>query len=294
MKMAKKVLITGGSSKIGQKLIKYLDNYNLAVRILTRRKLTFSNDLEIVFGDLLEPSSLLEAVRGIDEIIHLAAVTHSDNREDYWRVNVTGTENLIKAAQQNGVNRVIFVSTRAIGSDSGAYGQSKLAAEEIVKESGINWVILRPSEVYGMRGDEMIEKLIEFIKRSYLIPVIKTSQNTLTPLYINDLITALGKVIEQDNLTDKIYLLAGPESFSFNGVIGQICQFYQLKRLKVYCPLLLLKLTVRTLSLAPIKSFLTYDQIARFLSPKSADISLAQKDLGFSPINFQKGLSLLK
>lgn len=291
--MDKKILITGGNSKIGRQLIERLRHDNLSVRILTRKSSNLNN-IEIVFGDLLKSNSLSKAVQGIDEIIHLAAITHSNIKKRYWRVNVVGTENLIKAAQRAKVSRFVFVSTRAINSNGGDYSRSKLVAEEIVKNSNINWIILRPSEIYGMKQGEMIDQLIKFIKKFYLVPVIKTNQNILAPLYINDLVDVLEKIIFRNNILNKIYNLAGPESFSFSELIDQICQFYQLKRLKIYCPLFLLKLVFGISRLVSIRSFLVYDQIARLLSSKSDDISLARKDLEFYPINFQKGLFLKK
>lgn len=289
-----RVLITGGSGKIGQKLINCLAHQDLMIRVLVRRgDSVLSNQVEIFPGDLLNLASLPEAVKDIEAIVHLAALTHSHIQRLYWWVNVQGTENLIKAAQKAGVNRFILVSTRAIHPKGGAYSQSKLAAEEIVKNSGLNWIILRPAEVYGMAQGEMIDRLIKFVKKSYLVPIIKTDDYPLAPIYIDDLVGALERVVLETNLTNKIYTLTGPESFSFEELVEQICQFFRLKRLKIYCPLRLLKLVFKIFSLMPGQSLLVSDQLSRLCSPKSADISLARKDLAFNPISFQKGLSLL-
>lgn len=289
-----KVLITGGTSKIGQKLISHLIDNDLDIRVFVQEKeFLFPEQIEVMEGDLLHQGSLLKAVEGIGAVVHLAAITHSNQKEFYSQVNVKGTENLVEAAKKSGVSKFIFMSTRAINPKGGAYSQSKLAAEEIIKNSGIDWIILRPAEVYGIGRGEMIDQLIKLVKKSYLVPIINTKQYPLAPLYIDDLIDALEKVIDQDNLINRTYVLAGPESSSFRKLIEQICRFYRLKRLKIYCPIWLIKFALRILSVIP-SSKLVYDQLPRLLSPKSDDISLAKKDIAFNPINFQKGLSLLK
>ena len=289
-----KVLITGGTGKIGQKLVSRLTNKNLSIRVLCRRSNPAFLD-KIVIGDLLDQDSLVKAVQGVDAIIHLAAVNNASSKEDYWQTNVKGTENLIKTAKNAGVRRFIFTSTWAIDPSGGAYSQSKLAAEEIVKNSGLDWIILRPSEVYGTNG--MVEILVRLIRKNYLIPVIKHANCQLAPIYIDDVIDVLEKLVSS-NLKSKIYTLTGPENLSFEDLVDQICHFYKLKRIKINLPVSLIKLALK-----PILLFkkVVYNQdvisilekLDRLLLVKSTDINLARKDLGFNPINFKQGLNLL-
>ena len=143
-----KVLITGGAGKIGKKLISALYKHDLSIRILDKKNIAdLSNNIELVIGDLFNHDILKKALEEIDVVVHLAAVTHSNHKEDYWHVNVEGTNNLVNLAREAKVKRFIFISTRAISKDGGAYSQSKLSAEKIVKKSKINWIILRPSEM---------------------------------------------------------------------------------------------------------------------------------------------------
>lgn len=288
-----KVLITGGAGKIGKKLINVLNKRDLSIRILDKKNIIdLSDKIEFVFGDLFNHDGLKKALKGIDVVVHLAAVTHSNHKEDYWRVNVEGTNNLINSAREAKVKRFIFISTRAISKDGGAYSQSKLSAEKIVKKSKIDWIILRPAEIYGIEHG-MIDQLIKLVRKSYIVPVIDSKELLLSPIHIDDVIDVLEKVILYGNLTNKIYTLSGSESFSFKDVIEQICIVFKLKRLNIYFPLFLLKLIFKILNFIPGKSFLVPDQLPRLLSHKSADISLAEKDLDFKPKKFKQGLSLL-
>lgn len=288
-----RVLITGGAGKIGQKLINRLKAENLAIKILLRKSETVSfRDIELAYGDLLDPQSLNGAVLGMDSIIHLAAVTHTNEKELYFKVNARGTENLVKSAEAAGVSRFIFISTRAIDPAGGAYSQSKLAAEDIVRQSALNWVILRPAEVYGGGENGMIETIISLIRKYHLIPTIQTLHKLFSPIYIDDLISAIDEVILSQNFRNKIYNLAGPDSYTFEEFVDLICDFYQIKCFKLPCPLFLFKLFFNLASMMPA-SPLVKDQFSRLVSEKSADISLAQRELNFQPRSFFQGLKLL-
>lgn len=282
-----KVLITGGSGKIGRRLINRLASHNMEIRVLTRKGNLFSpNGAESVVGALTDPASLFEPVRGAELIIHLAAVTHTKDSRLYWQVNALGTKNLIKAAQTAEVRRFILVSTRAIDPSGGAYSQSKLAAEEMVRNSGISWVVLRLGEVYGNTEGGMIQQLIGAVKKWCVVPVIPCRRSPLTPIHIDDVIYALEKVVSPGGPSNRVYLLAGPETFSFKELVQAICHYYGLTRLKIYCPIFLIRMGFKLFGLVPGQSLMVPDQLARLLSPKSSDISLAKKELQFNPIRF--------
>jgi len=232
---------------------------------------------------------LLKVTRGIETIVHLAAITHTNRQALYWQINTEGTRNLVNAAKINGVRRIILLSTRAIGPNSGPYGKSKLAAEEIVKNSELNWIILRLAEVYGL-GSGMIDRYINLVRKSYFVPIINIDKYPLAPIYIDDVINILKKIVLKSNLNRKIYTLVGPNNYNLEELTDQICKAFKLTRHKIYLPLKLLKAFIYIIGLIPNQRFFYNDQIARFLSPKSADISMVRSDLNFNPISFYKAL----
>ena len=101
----------------------------------------------------------------MDSVLHLAAPTHSRNDSEYFKVNWEGTLNLINACKKNDVGRFIFCSSGAASGKGGAYGLSKLESEELVCESGLPWIILRPSEVFGPQMKEGTGKLISWVEK---------------------------------------------------------------------------------------------------------------------------------
>ncbi len=158
------ILVTGGTGLVGSRLLPRLVEAGLNCRALVRSGKTVPSGVPAVEGDILDPASLVEAVRGATAIIHLAAILRTPNVSEIWRANVDGTRNLIAAAKRHAADaRFIMASTGLVyrenssrparESDSVAperdYPASKIAAEKLLQESGLNWSILRLGFVYG-------------------------------------------------------------------------------------------------------------------------------------------------
>ncbi|GAA5263612.1 hypothetical protein ACOSOMT5_P0032 [Acidiphilium sp. MT5] len=158
------ILVTGGTGLVGSRLLPRLLEAGLNCRALVRSGKTVPSGVTSVEGDILDPTSLVEAVRGATAILHLAAILRTSNVSEIWRANVDGTRNLIAAAKTHAANaRFIMASTGLVyrenssrpsrESDSVAperdYPASKIAAEQLLQESGLNWSILRLGFVYG-------------------------------------------------------------------------------------------------------------------------------------------------
>ncbi len=288
------ILITGGEGNIGKKLVLKLKNLPYSISLLTRQK---SSNLDkdfsprMVTGDLLNIESLYKATENIDLVIHLAGITHAHNEQLYYDINTQGTKYLIEACTKNKVRRFIYISSRAASADGGAYARSKLLAEEEVKKSVLDWIILRPAEVYGAGEKEAITRLIKIIQKSYVVPVLGDGKYTLAPVYVGDVVSAIIASLNT-NISKKIYTLAGPEEMTYNELINKILNCLHIKRTKVHVPIPIFRIASLIASILGVKSFVP-DQIPRLLYEKSSDISLARRDLHFSPIKFERGLEIL-
>jgi nucleoside-diphosphate-sugar epimerase len=148
-------------------------------RALVRPGKEVSVGATLVEGDLLEGDSLKQAVEGVSAIVHLAAVFRTQNEDDIWRANLDGTKNLIGAAKAHAPQaRFVMASTglvyNADASHPGreddatnpklAYPASKIAAENELRNSGLNWSILRLGFVYG-DGDGHLASILPFAAR---------------------------------------------------------------------------------------------------------------------------------
>lgn len=280
------IFITGATGGLGQKLIPKLSssNYKLSLLSLDKENPFQQENVKIVAGNLLNPNDYKNDLKNIDVIIHLAAVTHTNNEKLYYQINTEGTKLLVDLAQQFGIKRFIFISTRAIGEKGGAYSNSKSLAEEIVKQSKLDWTIVRPAEVYGVAENEAITKLIRNIEKMPIIPIIGNGQYKISPVAVEDVINALIKIIELNTSSYKTYTLAGQEELSYLNFINLILKQKKLKKLKVFLPVFILKILANLFALLRIKKpFIVKDQIPRLLLEKSADISLARRDLNYNP-----------
>ncbi len=173
------IAVTGSTGFIGQQLSGDLDQAGMPWRALVRSRARAEERLpgsnaELVIGSLSDPGSLRKLCEGADSVVHLAGAVAGLSRKDYFRTNRDGTANLISAAEETGVRRMVLVSSIAAGGPTSCgscggsrvgaggagtpaggtpvtwYGESKRAAEELLRESAIpEWSILRPAVVYG-------------------------------------------------------------------------------------------------------------------------------------------------
>jgi NADH dehydrogenase len=98
----------------------------------------------------------------------MAAVTHSDNPSEYFRVNTDLTKQLLLACLPS--QHFAYVSTICAHPDAGAYGRSKWLAEEAIRDSGLNYTIIRPAEIYGSSNSEGIDALIALARKVRVLP----------------------------------------------------------------------------------------------------------------------------
>lgn len=289
-----RILITGATGQIGKKLTAALENSGHQVRILIRNsqpsQKTFSNKTEFAIGDLQNTETLEKALVNVNTIIHLAAITHTNDHESYYRINTKGTENILRAAEKKGISNFIFISSRTASAEGGAYAHSKLLAEEAVKKTALNWVILRPSEVYGASTEEAISKLVNIIKISPVVPIIGDGNYLLNPVHVDDLIQTIAVITYNNVYSKKIYNIAGPEEISYNNLVDKIAKIFNLKRTKIHIPVSLAEHAAYLFSLLGM-NILVRDQIPRLLSPKTGNITEAKNDLGFNPRSLEDGLN---
>lgn len=230
-------LVTGASGFIGRHLCKYLSAKEENLRLLVRSNSALSNQskAELVTGDLEDEDSLLRACDGVERVFHLAGIAHAGTsiHTSLKRVNVEGTENLLKACRVSGVRRVVFISSiMAQPLDGSAelgplifnYANSKKLAEEILlgaQSQQFQVTILRPVNVYGpgMKGN--IASLIRRINNGSL-PPLPNLENTLSLVGVEDVCKAALLAAEQDTAVGEIYPLSDGVSYTPNSIEGAI------------------------------------------------------------------------
>jgi nucleoside-diphosphate-sugar epimerase len=180
----KTVLLTGATGLVGSRLLPRLVDAGLETRALLRRDTGLPAGVTGVRGDLDDPGSLREAVEGIDAVIHLAALFRTEDEDAIWRANRDGTRHLIDAVSAHAPQaRVVMASTSNVYAadatrpgreddsvaPTAAYPASKVAAEALLRDSGLTWSILRLPFVYG-DGDGHLEMMPALAPRFGLHP----------------------------------------------------------------------------------------------------------------------------
>ena len=284
------VLVTGASSEMGRALIRQLlNNAGLKIRAMVHRSLVNVPGCEIRPGDLKNSGSLVRALSGVDTVVHMAASTKTHRESDYFETNVRGTQNLIDACLGSGVKKIIYISSLAASLNGGGYSRSKLEAEQCIKRSGMRWIILRPSEVYGQRMGASINRLIHWIQRYIFVPVIGSGKCKLSPVFIDDVVSAIALSIFNQELENQTIVLAGPEELTYDELVDRVALYFGVKRFKLHLPAGLVKFIATVMSGLGINT-LTPDQIPRLLCEKSFGIDLAREKLGYSPRSLEEGI----
>lgn len=265
-----KLLITGATGFIGNHLTKALIKQNYDISLFTR-KLQPQKNFRSFIGDLNNKKALLEATSTIDIVVHLAA-TYKGN---LFKVNSQGTKNLIEACIKNKVKKIIFTSSYDVITNSN-YGKSKLEAENIIKNSQIDYLIFRPTLVYGSGNNRNLNRLIRLIKKSPLIPIPQKGNIKFQPLFIDDLINILIQAITSKK-KNKVYFVAGPNSYSFNEIVDLISKTFSKKPYKIPIPKMFLYLFNKNL-----------------LKDKTCNITEIKKDFNFNPLPLEEGLKNFK
>ncbi|MFW6436078.1 MAG: complex I NDUFA9 subunit family protein [Halococcoides sp.] len=213
------VLVAGGDGFIGRHLCAELADRDHDVAALARDPdpSVLPDGVETVAADVTDPSSVEPAAEGRDAIVNLVALsplrTPRGGSAAHERVHVGGTETLLAAAAAANVPR--FVQMSALGADPDgptAYLRAKGRAETAVRESDRDWVIVRPSVVFGA-GDEFLA----FTKRITppgLAPLPGGGRTQFQPIWVEDLAAILADCVLDEDRAGEIYEIGGPERLS--------------------------------------------------------------------------------
>ncbi len=260
------ILLTGASSELMQQTIKGMDDFTF--KGISRQNRTHDT-IQYVQGNLNDPFSLAEAVEGVSMVIHAAALTHSNSSTDYFKVNVEGTLNLIKVAESAGVQKMVYISSRTAGLRNGAYAESKLMAEELVKSRMPEWLIIRPAEIFGGSTTEGINQLIEDIRsKSWVICPVNLSHK-LYPIHLYDAARIISKHIFELESRSQVVTVNGREAFSFFELIQYISGALEKKINIIPIPRFLMFTIMYALQITGIRTSIVLDQIPRLYGAKS-------------------------
>tara|TARA_Y100000310_G_C20684797_1_gene818253 strand:+ start:991 stop:1800 length:810 start_codon:yes stop_codon:yes gene_type:complete len=227
-----KILVIGGSGYIGKAIVKELLKENYEITILSRNVKKAENTIQC---DLLNKIKLKEVIKNYDLIINLASIIRTLRKSKY-KENIQGLKNLIEVMDINNIKKLIYFSTINVHlKNPGKYGNSKIECEKLIKNSNLDYIILRPNYVYGIDKNNDIYKLLKIIKTFKVYPSIGNGEKRFQPINKEDLASITLNLVK--NFKKSSLDLSGSELISFNEIVNST----NLKHLKLTAPLKLLK-----------------------------------------------------
>ncbi|MBX0297641.1 NAD-dependent epimerase/dehydratase family protein [Haloarcula nitratireducens] len=179
-------------------------------------------DAEFVAASVDDKSTLLEAFSKCDTIAHLAGINFERGTQTYQTVHVRGTKNVVEAAEEVGISKIILTSFLRARPDCGsAYHESKWAAETIVRDADTDHTILKPGVTYG-QGDHMLNHIVRALVTVPVFPLIGFQDRYLSPLAIEDFVDVIVSSLTEERLSNTTVAVTGPEELSLSQAIRRI------------------------------------------------------------------------
>ncbi len=294
------ILITGATGYIGRHLVPRLIQQGERPRCLVRdvkraAALLPAGQVEFAQGDTTQAATLAAALQGVDTVVHAAFIT-ADHKQSsgnhYYETNVQGTANLIKAAQAASVTRIIEMSGLGTRPDKpGTYMQGRYQAEHMLKESGLDWTIIQPSVLFG-KDAPFIKGLADLIRTSPVVPLIGGGKMLFQPIYVEDVVTVVLKVLQEPERTNhKTFTIGGPEYYTFTQIIDALLHAMHKNRIKAPAPLPLVGIGAAVMEAVLPRPPLTKAAMTLFTFDNVTDINAVERDFGFAPMAFSKFLA---
>jgi NADH dehydrogenase len=289
------VLVTGATGFVGSHVVARLAQAGIPVRAMARdaSRLSPTTDVEPIVADITQPQTLPGAVAGVDTVIHCAALT-ADIKEPYRgaydAINRMGTENLVKAAREAGVKRIVAMSglgTRP--APTGSYMATRWGLEEAVRNSDVPYAIIRPSIQFGA-GAQFIAALARLIRRSPVVPLLGGGRLRFQPIWVEDVVTCIEKAIADERLLGAEHTIGGSEYATFREITEVIARVLGKRRLFAPLPLPIARVQAPLMTAVMRHPPLTPASLGLFSFENTTDIDAVDRVFGFHPRGLREHL----
>jgi NADH dehydrogenase len=225
-----RVAITGGTGFVGRHLADHLAQTGHEVILIARghdatdREIAARPSVEWVRTGVGDPEGLRGAFTGVDAVVHCAGINREIGRQTYQSVHVDGTRNVIEAARDTGVAKLVMLSFLRARPDCGSpYHESKWAAEEMVRASGIDFTILKSGMIFG-RGDHMLDHLSHALYTFPFFLRVGFHEKPVRPVSIHDVVRVVAASLSDRRLSNETIPVLGPEELMLSEAARRVGQ----------------------------------------------------------------------
>lgn len=280
----KLIAVTGATGFTGPFVVRALKQQfpRTALRAVVRptsdTRLIDLPGVSTAIADLRDPTGLARAFADADTLVNVASLGFD------W------VETIVKAAEAAGIRRAIFIGTTAMLTRIPVTSRPlRERGEQLVMTSQLEWTILRPTMIYGTPGDRNIARLIKFMVRSPIVPVV-AHEALQQPIHVEDVASAVAGALASPLTVRKTYNLSGREPLPLRSLLGEVAEALGRRRVLIPVPtgpiLALLSLWSHV-GRPPFKA----EQVRRIAEDKNFDHVDAARDFGFSPRSFRDGIA---
>jgi NADH dehydrogenase len=290
------VLVTGGTGFVGRSVVAALLRRGHQVRCLVRpgsaRRGAAPPGVTSVPGDVTEPGSLPAALAGAEVVVHLVGIIREQRGRGvtFDRLHTEATRNVVAAAGASGVRRLVHMSGLGTRPEARSrYHQTKWAAEQAVRESGLDWTIFRPSVIFGP-GDGFVSLLAPLVRWFPVVPVVGDGRNRLQPVSVGDVAESFARAVERPATAGAVFEVGGPRPYTFDEALDEIGAALGRRRVpKLHHPVGLMAPVVRGLEGLPFFP-LTSDQLLMLREHNTCDPGPWARAFDLLPVEFAAGI----
>ena len=307
-----KVLVTGGAGFLGQHLVAALLERGDAVSVLDRPSESTARlaqrGVAIHHGDITRPNSLVEPMRGVDAVVHLAAMSGVwGTMEQYHAINVAGTENVCRAVLNAGVRRLVHISSWTVyGMNVGRparedfpltplqepYSVTKVIGDRLVQrmiaEDGLPAVIIRPDTIFGPGDHQHIGRMADRLRAGKFI-IVGSGRNAMPFVYVTDVVQGLLLAIDHDRAVGQAFNIANDQPLTQEEIFRAIAAEVGVEPPRIHVPYTPLYATAylaerwARLTHAARQPIITRLGVTIFGADNRHAIDKARKEIGYSP-----------
>lgn len=280
------ILLTGATGTVGSALLRRLTTGGQPVRALVRDPRRLGDQrvrVQIALGDLADPPSFRNALRGVDTVVHLAASIRDQPHASIEELNALATLRLVRAAERAGAQRFLFFSAMSASHHSRTrFFRAKALAQEAVEASPLDTTIFCPSIVYAP-GDPWMT-LLDRLSHLPAVPVSGSGRALYQPIWAEDVAGAVMSAMA--NGASSGYELAGPETLSYDDIVRVTLRATGRRRRLLHVPLPVVRATLRALRrVAGPKVFATWEEAELMEEPMISERGTADAEaLGVRPL----------